>query len=246
MINKDLTVIISSCDDYNILWDDFYKCFKANWGIDCEIIFISESKNNSNFKTITPGFKPWGQRQLEALNEVKTELVFWLLDDYFLCYKYSPHIFEKYINDFFKMDMDRLQISPDNYIDGKFHFERNNTKLHTESKYEMIDCNLEYSVTLQPSIWRKSYIKKILQKEYSPWDFEIKGSKMNKSKKVYIDRSIKYLPYFNAVRKKNFITISRIIRFLDKLILKIFYNKLPFKYSKGYNKFFKNKSYIDE
>ena len=89
MEQTKITVLISSCDAYSLLWDDFEKFFKKHWHVDCDVILVSETKINSSFKTITPGKNSWGYRNLEALKEVKTELVFWLLDDYFLCGSFS-------------------------------------------------------------------------------------------------------------------------------------------------------------
>ena len=66
------------------------------------------------------------------------------------------------------------------------------------------------------------------------------GSKLNRSHNIYWDDSIKFHPYFNAVRKKNIINLTKIIGAIDKLIEKVFYDNLPFKYSKGYNNFLKN------
>lgn len=246
MINNKITVLVSTCDKYSFLWKDFGECFRSNWAINCEVIFVSESITNPEFKTIITGFKPWGERQLEALKHVKTDLVFWLLDDYFLCFKYKPEIFDIYIKDFHEMEMDRLQISPKSYVNSKHVYESENIIKLNLFDYESISSNYEYSVSMQPSIWRKEYMQCILEKDYSPWDFEIKGSKMNNSKKVYIDKSVTLNPYFNAVRNSNRITIKRIIDFIDKLILKIFYQNRTFRFSKGYNEFISKKKFINE
>ncbi len=65
----------------------------------------------------------------------------------------------------------------------------------------------------------------ILKKDYSPWDLEVKGSILNKSEKVFIDSSITQHPYFNAVRKKNILNLSSIIKKIDKVIELVFYDK---------------------
>ena len=43
MIEDKITVLISSCDSYSILWDDFEAFFKKNWQLDCEVILVSET-----------------------------------------------------------------------------------------------------------------------------------------------------------------------------------------------------------
>lgn len=239
MVEDKITVLISSCDSYSVLWDDFEVFFKKNWQLDCEVIVVSETIINNSFKTITPGSNPWGSRNLDAIKNVKTELIFWLLDDYFLCEPFSKDNFTRYINDFLEQKMDRLQISPKGFKKQVYSFEKPNTDPTPKFKYKKIEKNSDYSISMQPSIWRKSYIMDVLKPEYSPWEFEVEGSKLNCSNNIFVDESIKFHPYFNAVRKKNIFNLTRMIRLVDKLIEKVFYNDLPFKYSKGYKKFIK-------
>jgi hypothetical protein len=43
----------------------------------------------------------------------------------------------------------------------------------------------EYRINLQISIWNKSFLKKILKKNYNPWQFEININKKSNYKKIY-------------------------------------------------------------
>ena len=235
MINKDLTVFVSTCDSYSDLWTPFSKCLEKYLDLGCEVIFVSESKKFDKYQTITPGFLPWGERNLIALNKVKTKYVFWLFEDYFFFKNISQAVMTRYLNFAKEMDIDRLQISP-NWQNKDIYSFLKRKNFNPKFEYTLIPSSINYSISMQPSIWNKDYIKSILENEYSPWDFEIKGSIMNSSKKVYIDSSITDYPYFNAVRKKNVISIMRIIKKLDSLIEKIFYDKKPYKYSKGLKK----------
>jgi hypothetical protein len=239
MIEDKITVLISSCDSYSILWDDFEAFFKKNWQLDCEVILVSETLKNNSFKTIASGTNSWGLRNLEAIKQVKTELIFWILDDYFLCDPFSKENLTRYIDDFIKQKMDRLQLSPNGYKKQIYSFEEPNLASTPKFNYKKIESSSDYSISMQPSIWRKSYIRKVLKPEYSPWQFEVEGSKLNCSNNVYVDESIKFHPYFNAVRKKNVFNLTRLIKLIDKLIEKVFYNDLPFSYSRGYKKFIK-------
>ena len=246
MINNNITVLVSTCDKYSVLWEDFEYFFKKNWHLKCDVILVSETINNKSFKTITPGSNSWGLRNLKALEEVNTELVFWILDDYFLCDPFTIDNLKRYIEDFLKLGMDRLQISPKGFKKQVYSFDFPNKDLSPKFSYKKIKSDSEYSISMQPSIWRKSYIMEVLKPEYSPWQFEVEGSKLNRSPNIYWDDSIKFHPYFNAVRKKNIINLSKIIGAIDKLIGKIFYTNLPFKYSKGYKSFLKAHKPKDE
>jgi len=68
--------------------------------------------------------------------------------------------------------------------------------------YDQIVPNSNYLISMQPSIWRKEFLLNVLKPEYSPWDFELKGSRQIKNKEtgIYIDRAVPTV-YFNAVRR---------------------------------------------
>jgi len=235
MINKDLTIFVSTCDSYSDLWIPFSKCLEKYVDLGCEVIFVSESKKIDGYHTVTPGFLSWGERNLIALNEVKTKYVFWLFEDYFFFKNISQVVMGEFLKFAKEKDIDRLQISP-NWQNKNIYSFLETKNFNPKFEFTLIPSSNNYSVSMQPSIWNKGYIKSLLKNDYSPWDFEIKGSIMNTSKKVYIDSSITDYPYFNAVRKKNVISILRFIKKLDRLIEKIFYSKKPYKYSRGLKK----------
>ena len=234
-LKKNLTIFVSTCDSYKDLWDSFHQCLSKYVKLDCDIIFVSESVKFSKYKTITPGFLPWGERNLIALDTVKTDYVLWLFEDYFFTKSLEKSVILNYLEFVIDNDLDRLQISPRGQNTDTYSF-LNKRYSPPKYEYEKIAPTDQYSVSMQPSIWKKEYIKNLLNKNYSPWDFEIKGSLINNSKKVYIDSSVHKFIYFNAVRKKNILNLSRLINKFDKLIEKIFYDSKPYKYSKGLKK----------
>lgn len=195
---KNLTVLIGSCDAYAKLWEPFQICFNKYWKHDTENIFVTDNEKvpnytNTKFKTVTPGNLNWGERMLISLNECKDEYVFWLLEDYFIQYEYLESDINRYINFMKKNNVDRLQISPSGHQtysnienDGFIKFSKNSN----------------YLISMQPSIWNVNFIKKVLLPNYSPWDFELKGTESirNKNNEIYIDKT-KTKIYFNAVRR---------------------------------------------
>jgi hypothetical protein len=192
----NLSVIIGSCDSYQELWKPFQICFDKYWKHKTENIFITETQDvpiytNTNFKTIRAAGEFWGERMLQGIENSKNDYILFLLEDYFLDYYYSSDQVSNWIVDCEFHNINRLQISPSGYqiykeIDGM--------------KYHQIDKN--YLISLQPSIWKKSFLTKTLFPNYSPWDYEIKGSLAlkNKENSVFIDKSVPKV-YFNAVRK---------------------------------------------
>lgn len=233
-LNKKLTILVSTCDSYKDLWEPFYQCLTKYVLLNCDVVFVSESLKFNKFKTITPGFLPWGERNLIALESIETDYILWLLEDYFYIEPLRQIDVLKYLKFIIENDIDRLQISPDWHNEDIYSFINKKNQLPL-FKYSKVESSIPYSVSLQPSIWKKEYILQILKKDYSPWDLEVKGSILNKSEKVFIDSSITQHPYFNAVRKKNILNLSSIIKKIDKVIELVFYDKKPFKYSKGLN-----------
>lgn len=239
-ISKRITVVVSTCDSYSVLWDHFSKCFDKYWETNCDVIFVSETKPHPFFKTVTPGNLPWGERNRIAIMNLKTDYIFWILEDYFLSRPIKEEDIIRYIKDFEKLEMDRLQIGPkgpnkdiESYLDQSVN-------QRPKFQYEKTLSSEKYSVCLQPSIWRTDYILNILDKKYTPWEFELIGSLKNNSDKIYFDKSVKTHLFFNAVRKKHVKNLSWIIAKIDQVIEKVFYNKLPFKYSKGLSSFLRH------
>ena len=79
------------------------------------------------------------------------------------------------------------------------------------AKYEYLESvntmhkmspNSPWLTSVQPAIWRKSELLKFLKPEYSPWNFEVKGSKEAKNNvENYFVAKLDKPIYFNMVRK---------------------------------------------
>jgi hypothetical protein len=190
----NLSVLIGTCDKYSSLWENFSICFNRYWQVDTNNIFVGETKEVPNFKTILCDVnRPWGERMRVGLEEC-SDYIFFILDDYFLHKSFTFDQINTYLQDANTFNINRLQISPSSFQQyGQSDF----------CPYTSISDTSEYIISMQPSIWKKSFLKEILLKEYSPWDFEIIGSSVAnnlRDNKVYIDQKAD-LCYFNAVRQ---------------------------------------------
>jgi hypothetical protein len=203
-VTENLTVLIGSCDSYSILWKNFQICFDRYWDHDTDNIFVTEQKivdnfTKKHFKSVLSSKKSWGARMLDGISECKTKYVLFLLEDYFLDYKYSESQLEEYIDLMNLNTIDRLQISPSDFQS----YNRLNENVSC-NKYLQFNKYSLYSISMQPSIWNVDYLKYVLLPEYSPWDFEINGSQKIandlRSHSIFIDSTMQNV-YFNAVRK---------------------------------------------
>lgn len=201
-ISKKISVLIGTCDKYEPIWKNFQICFNKTWVHETNNIFVTESKTvpqytNTKFASIQSSKSTWALRMLDGLSACNTDYIFFILDDYLFTYSYSKQDLLDYLSFMEAYSINRLQISPSGFQSYK--------SIHgIDKKYLQIPNYSLYGISLQPSIWRKDYILKMLLPEYSPWDFEIKGSNSinldDKNHNIFIDSSLQNV-YFNAIRK---------------------------------------------
>lgn len=194
----NLTVLVGSCDHYSPLWENFQICFDRYWDRNTRNILSTESKllkniTKTEIETHNTGNGNWGSRMLSSIGQIKTDFIFFILDDYFLDKKYPEGDIETYIDDMIKYDFDRLQISKANLQ----KYEKS-----TNTRYHRLIPQSDYLISMQPSIWKKSFLEQVLKPEYSPWDFEMKGTPniRNSNYNIVSDNKCPKM-YFNAVRR---------------------------------------------
>ena len=90
------TVVVSSCDNYNDLWDPFFHILKAEWPELVEkqipIVLNTESKayeyEDLNLRTMQLYQEgenpPWTERLRRTLAKIDTDYIIMLLDDFFM------------------------------------------------------------------------------------------------------------------------------------------------------------------
>ena len=98
--NKDISVLIGACDKYSILWDNFVTLFNKYWEIDCNKIFVSENykKDYDGYNFHLPGNLNWSNRIISSLDNIKTEYVFFVLEDYYFTEVLSKEEIEFHLN----------------------------------------------------------------------------------------------------------------------------------------------------
>ena len=192
----NLSVLVATCDLYSKLWPNFLTCFNKYWEPSTNVLFVGETLVVPNYPTYIPGLCiPWGARMLGALENC-AENVFFIFEDYYLAEKLHIERIQKYLDAVEKHNMNRLQISP---LDKGYNYQHYGEGI---SEYKEILTTGNYIISCQPSIWKREWLKKTIQPHYSPWDFEIVGSRklVNQETRTYITE-VKKPIYFNAVRR---------------------------------------------
>lgn len=166
---NDFTIFISSCDRYSDTWYPFFTLLSKYGGSLCNrpICLCSETKTYTHPSLSIRTFKykkhaTWSQRVIEALSTIETEYILFIIDDYFLL---------DYINEeTLQRTLDYLNSHKDV---GYLAIPNKPNELNTDCTEvaEKVDLTTK-RLYLTVSFWRTDYMKKILRKHESIWDFE--------------------------------------------------------------------------
>lgn len=177
-INDKVTIVVSSCDKYEDLWDPFFIILKKMWkGLgDIPIVLNTESKGYSyeglQIKTLHL-YAPeeevsWTQRLKHTLENISTDYVVTLLDDFFMKDNVDvPRLIKnvewmesnKHISAFYYMET----FTP-NIRDGKYE------------SFERRPLFGTYKFNCQAALWRRNRLIKYLDHDETPWEWEQYGT----------------------------------------------------------------------
>lgn len=203
---KDISLLVGTCDDYEFLWDNFktlanrYLPFQ-----DSTKVVFTESKEFGDGYMTSKGDSVWSNRLIKALDEIESEFVFFVLEDYYFTSKITQEDLQSIMAVCQANSLDKWTFCPpsphvrfSHQIHGIPQFPG------IKGKHMLQDRASMYITTVQPSVWRTSYLKQCVQRDWSPWDFEIKGT-TRLQELNHLPRNMFYEIeepiYFNAVRQ---------------------------------------------
>lgn len=170
MNNSNVSILVSSCDKYEEAWVPFFTLLSNYWRNCCfDKYLLTESKNYTDFgvKTINCSYKAWSSRLLYALNEIETEYVLFMLDDFFVMGEVDDEAIRRYIS---FMDNDSGISS--------IYLKTSTGQTKISSKYpELIkmEPGRIYYLNFQAGLWRRRDMMNVIQPGLSPWDIEEKA-----------------------------------------------------------------------
>ncbi|CRM57522.1 MULTISPECIES: hypothetical protein [Pseudomonas] len=175
--NKDCTVIINSCDNYEDVWLPFFSAFKEMWpDCDCRIVLNTEHKSFSfeglHIDTLNlsaaDGKKPWGWRLRKALSMVDTPFVIALFDDFILEAPVNKEKLARCIQDM--KNNAEISVFYFNNIPGV------NSPAPKHDAFELIGSRNDYRLNSAPALWRTQRLLNFTGELDSPWAWEFFGS----------------------------------------------------------------------
>ncbi len=188
MTMNDVTLVVSSCDKYSDLWDPFFTLLKKYWDPDMPIVLVTESRPYSfeglDIRTLDlyqPGeIPPWSELQMKALEQIDTDFVLFMLDDFFL---EAPVQQEKIAEcaEWMKQDpsiacFNFTQVMPGQNLPCGY------------PGFELRPQRGEYRLNCQTALWRRETLLHDMRPHENPWVFETLGSRRSfryKDQKFY-------------------------------------------------------------
>lgn len=179
----NFSILVGSCDKYSLLWPKFSYLFNKYWDkkIDVKKYIITETldANIEGFETIkvkdcksedyTLGLK-------FALDQIQTNNVLWLQDDYFFRKTIEYNEFLNYYNFFIYHGVWRFGIHDNSAL---YHTTKIGKNLYLYNQFS------NYTISMQASLWNLKFFKFCIDKKESPWDFEIEGSKRLNNRAIH-------------------------------------------------------------
>ena len=186
-MKNDITLLIGTCDRYDVLWENFMILTDKYFKVDCPKLFVTENKRvpSADYETHLGKKLPWSNRMFSALDTIDTEYVFLLLDDYYLRETITEDDISTYIKFLDEVKGNKMMIAP--------YDNENAYTLHDvvyDDKYFKLTNDSKYQTAIMPSVLRTDWFKNSLIPNQHIWDVETEGNLAIKGKdnKIYMDK----------------------------------------------------------
>ncbi len=207
-LNKDLAILVYSCERNSDMWIIFSTLFKKYWR-DCpfEVILVTDSYKEKSqggvyideseetiFSKIVVCDGDWSHMIRTAIDAAGTCFVSLWMDDYLLCDYVKEHVMEEYIEIMRRHHAANIRlVSPGSW-----------PELYVTKKggIGIWKPGTAYSMCTQIGLWDAEFLKRNIRDGWSAWDFERKGSLEIKDREHPLLVALDYVfPYEEGVRR---------------------------------------------
>ena len=184
-MNRDCTVLVTSCDAYRDVEEPFLALFRRHWP-DCpfELVLLTETQGTPGFdRTVSTGKgKSWSQMLVEALDAIDTPYVMMLMNDYFLEADVDTALVLRRVAEAKESDALNYRLNPNPPRAVK---------------------NTAYCVSCQAGIWNRKFLRDLAARTRSAWEFERYGSVMfdESDTRPLLVTKTKEFPFLDVVHK---------------------------------------------
>jgi hypothetical protein len=181
-VTNTYSILINTCDNFEDCWDPFFKLWSIYWPDYKGTIYLNteykaysyEGLNIIPLKVCENHHVPkteratWSQCLKWALDDIDTDIVLYLQEDYFLKDVVKNDIVEEYV----------LLMSENENIKC-IHLTDQAVKAGGKSIYRnlsKVEYKQRYRVSCQAALWRKSELLELVRDYEDAWEFEEFGS----------------------------------------------------------------------
>ena len=183
----DLSLLVSSFDQYPVCWKPFCHGLKKYWpDHPSNLFFITNRLETPCGEAIKVGEdRGWAGNLKYALEQVESEFVLYSQEDYWIQEPVNSQQVESYLDLLRQNIADYIRLYPAPPADQLYV---------GDERLGLILPHSAYRTSLQMALWRKSVLYDLLLTDESPWKFEKNGSA----------RSAKYGKRFFCVNKRSY------------------------------------------
>ncbi len=188
----DVAVLVLSCDKYSWLWEGWYRQWAHHWKVRAvSVFFATETKPlPDHWENITPIYvgagHTWSTCLLRALAKVPHETIFFSLEDYWPTQDMHQGLWDALYGEFKDKGVLCLRCS----------HEAPYYKLQRDGVFKQ---DSGYLVSCQTSFWDRLFLASCAEKDESPWEFEINGTKRIRDHGLAHLVAFHYLPWYTHV-----------------------------------------------
>jgi hypothetical protein len=192
-MQKELTVYITTCDSNQFVLKYFQYFFNKYWGKHMKVKILGFNKPNiefdDNFEFVSLGTEQingssgWSNYLIDYFNTIDDEYFIFGIDDFMVARPVDEEVFntckELLSNDVGRIDLQPLQYARDPRLFYPY------TEVNGIKFFKMLQKDPNggdiYRTAGAFSIWNKKWFLKNLKPDWSPWDWEIKGSRLSEN-----------------------------------------------------------------
>lgn len=165
-----VTLLVNTCDAYSDLWNPFFTLLKRYFvPLEMKILLNTESKTYAfdglNIQTVHSAAPSYGARMRAALEQIRTEYVFLMLDDFFVRQPVRLDRMEQIVS---WMDQDPDIV----YFNSDMTPAAIDMELDRYPGFRRLPGGSRYTLNLQAAVWRTKKLKKYWRYDVSPWEWE--------------------------------------------------------------------------
>ncbi len=181
-LRRNLTVLVNSTDTFSDCWPPFFQLFKRYWpSCPCHVVLNTETREHSDtelqlacskVQASDPAGSPrlaWSDCLIRCLDVVRTPLVLYLQDDYFLNGPVDQAFVAQCVDVMIENNVPHIRLME---VDTRARYQ----KTHLHPLLWEIDQRANYRVSLQAGLWGVAALRGLLRTGESAWTFERRGS----------------------------------------------------------------------